>query len=285
MRKPVIILLFAALFGCENPEMKNDRPTIKINFYESIQSLLSKSTAPLSKDCNSDICFFEFDISSASPNKAVLTVESRNQPMVFDDVISAALMTYKSDTLSNSYVTLNGVAPNSEHELAMNYFSELLDKLSKAGWQRYIYPNEARIPATESSKFKDVDEVLGTPVATGPWQDPTLGLDKNGWLSMPMFSNWLLYRDNEYLKLTVQRENDTQAPREKGSYLFTLTFRSEADFYKGFVDDEDRENWKALLPAELKRMAQERAQTEARLKKMGIAIDEDYQDPPIKALE
>ena len=26
-------------------------------------------------------------------------------------------------------------------------------------------------------------------------------------------------------------------------------------------------------------------QTEARLKKMGIAIDEDYQDPPIKALE
>jgi len=32
-------------------------------------------------------------------------------------------------------------------------------------------------------------------------------------------------------------------------------------------------------------MAQERAQTEACLKKMGIAIDEDYQDPPIKALE
>ena len=32
-------------------------------------------------------------------------------------------------------------------------------------------------------------------------------------------------------------------------------------------------------------MAQERAQTEARLKQMGIAIDENYQDPPIKALE
>ncbi|MBI6927230.1 MULTISPECIES: hypothetical protein [Pseudomonas] len=36
---------------------------------------------------------------------------------------------------------------------------------------------------------------------------------------------------------------------------------------------------------ELKRMAHERAQTEARLRKMGISIDEDYQDPPIKALE
>ena len=285
MPRPVIIVMFAALHGCGNSEMKNDRPTIKINFHEPIQSLLPQSTAPLSKDCNSDICFFEFDTSSASPNTAVLTFESSNQPMVFDDVISAALVSYKSDTLLNSYVTLNGAAPNSEHELAMNYFSELQDKLSKAGWQRYIYPNEARIPATEISKFKDVDEVLGIPVATGPWRDPTLGLNKNGWLSMPMFSNWLLYRDNEYLKVTVQRENGAQAPREKGSYLFTLTFRREADFYKGFVDDEDRENWKALVPAELKRMAQERAQTEARLKKMGIAIDEDYQDPSIKALE
>lgn len=109
-------------------------------------------------------------------------------------------MTYKSDTLANSYATLNGVAPNSEHELAMNYFSEHLDKLSKAGWQRYIYPNETIKPATVSSKFKDVDGALGAAVVTGAWQDPTLGLDKDGWLSMPMFSNWLLYRDNEYLK-------------------------------------------------------------------------------------
>ncbi|HYQ52331.1 MAG TPA: hypothetical protein VES70_18130 [Pseudomonas sp.] len=37
--------------------------------------------------------------------------------------------------------------------------------------------------------------------------------------------------------------------------------------------------------SEINRMAHERVQTEARLKKMGIAIDENYQDPPIKALE
>ena len=37
--------------------------------------------------------------------------------------------------------------------------------------------------------------------------------------------------------------------------------------------------------SKINRMAPERAQTEARLKKMGIAIDENYQDPPIKALE
>ena len=64
-----------------------------------------------------------------------------------------------------------------------------------------------------------------------------------------------------------------------------MDVRSEPEFYKDFLASDDREDWKKLLPAELKRMAQERAQTEARLKKMGIAIDEDYQDPPIKALE
>ncbi|MFK0314562.1 hypothetical protein ACIQUF_25455, partial [Pseudomonas sp. NPDC090233] len=284
MRKPLIFLLFSALLGCENSEMKNDNPTIKINFDEPVQSLLSKSTAPLSRDCNGDLCFFEFDIPSDHPNKAVVIIESKSQPMVFDDVISAALMTHKSDTLSNSYITLNGVKPNSEHELAMDYFNELIAKLSKAGWQRYIYPNEARIPATEASKFKDIEEVLGSSVSTGPWQDPTLKLDKDQWLSFPMFSNWLMYRGNLYLKVTVQRENDPDAPKETGSYLFTLTFKSERDFYQGFLDDEDRGKLTTLLPAELKCMAQERAQTEARLKKMGIAIDEDYQDPPIKAL-
>jgi len=285
MRKTLAIVVIAALFGCENSDMKNDKPTININFNEPIQSLLSASTASLSRDCNSDICFYEFDTSSDSPNKAILTIDSGGQSLVLEEVIGAMLMTYKSDFLANSYITLNGVKPDTEHALAMQYFNETIAKLNKAGWQRYIYPNEARIPGAEAKKFKEIDEIFGAPVGTGPWQDPALKLSKDQWLSLPMFNNWLFYKDSEYLKLTVQRENNSKAPKEIGSYLFTLTFRSESDFYKGFIDDQEHDNWQKLLPAELKRMAQERAQTEARLKQMGIAIDENYQDPPIKALE
>jgi len=100
-----------------------------------------------------------------------------------------------------------------------------------------------------------------------------------------MISTWYFHKDGVYLLFRVQREDSEKAPQKMGSYLFTLTFESEAEFYKSFVKNEYREDWIKLLPAELNRMAQERAQTEARLKKMGIAIDEDYQDPPIKALE
>ena len=111
-------------------------------------------------------------------------------------------------------------------------------------------------------------------------------LNAEEWLALPMINTWYFYKSGVYLLFRVQREKNTQAPQKFGSYLFTLNFESESEFYKGFVEGEkNRANWKTLVPAELKRMAQERAQTEARLKKMGIAIDETYQDPPIKALE
>ncbi|MFJ4445626.1 hypothetical protein ACIPZ8_26520 [Pseudomonas sp. NPDC089422] len=265
--------------------MKTATPTINFRMNESVQKIFDSSSAPLSKDCNSTLCMYQFDIPSSSPNKAKVTISSASASLIFDDVISAALSTYKSDQLNHAYITLGGVPSNARHEQAIDYFYTLLDKLHAAGWKRYILPDEARIPGTQADKFDDPDMVLGTPVSTGPWKDPALKLKKEEWLSLPMFSSWYFNKDDVYVLLRVQRENSSGEEKTLGSYLFTLTFRTESEFYKGFVDDEAREKWTTLLPAELKRMAQERAQTEARLKKMGIAIDEDYQDPPIKALE
>ncbi|MGN8261967.1 hypothetical protein ACLEJW_21895 [Pseudomonas sp. SMSB3] len=260
-------------------------PTVNFRMNESVQKIFDSSTAPLSKDCNSTLCMYQFDLPSSSPDKAKVTIASTSAPLILDDVIGASLSTYKSDQLSHAYLTLGGVPSNARHEQAIDYFYSLLDKLNAAGWKRYILPDEARIPGTQAGKFDDPDMVLGTPASTGPWKDPALKLEKEEWLSLPMFSSWYFNKDDVYLLLRVQRESSSGEENTLGSYLFTLTFRTEADFYKGFVDDENREKWKSRLPAELNRMAQERAQTEARLKKMGIAVDEDYQDPPIKALE
>ena len=265
--------------------MKTTTSTINFRMNESVQKIFDSSTAPLSKDCNSTLCMYQFDIPSSSPDKAKLTIFSASAPLVLDDVISVALSTYKSDQLNHAYITLGGVPSNARHEQALEYFYTLLDNLHATGWKRYIMPDEARIPGTQAEKFDDPDLILGTPVSTGPWKDPALKLKKEEWLSLPMFSSWYFNKDDVYLLLRVQRENSSREEKTLGSYLFTLTVRTEAEFYKGFVDDEEHEKWASFLPAELKRMAQERAQTEARLKKMGIAIDEDYQDPPIKALE
>ena len=252
---------------------------------EPVQQVLSASTAPLTEDCSTNLCMYQFDIPASSPNKAKATIASASAPLMLDDVIAATLSTYKSNQLNHAYITLGGVPSDGRHELAIEYFYKLIENLHSNGWKRYIMPDEARIPGSQAKKLVDPGTILGMPVSTGPWKDPALILGKAEWLSLPMLNSWYFNKDDVYLLVRVQREHSSKDGESFGSYLFTLTFRTESEFYKGFVEDEERDNWKALLPAELKRMAQERAQTEARLKQMGIAIDENYQDPPIKALE
>ncbi|GLH33862.1 hypothetical protein BR1R5_32500 [Pseudomonas sp. BR1R-5] len=232
------------------------------------------------------LCLYEFSLTFSEPLRADLEVISKTGNLEFNDIISTTLRTFDGNNIDKANITLGGVEPESEHTQAIDYFYRQVGKLQESGWLRYIFPDEARVSGSQAHKLNDARSILGVPVETGPWNDPTLKLTKEEWLAMPMFSSWYFYKDGTYLLLQVQRQKSEIAPEERGSYLFTLTFESETEFYKSFVEGEkDRKDWKALVPAELKRMAQERAQTEARLKKMGIAIDESYQDPPIKALE
>ncbi|MGN8261973.1 hypothetical protein ACLEJW_21950 [Pseudomonas sp. SMSB3] len=266
--------------------MNENKSTIRFQIDAPIDNALASSSTTFKKDCMQGVCLYKFSLSFANPVRANLSIDSKTGSLNFDDVVSTTLGTFESNIINNARVTLGGVPEDSEHEQAMRYFNQQVEKLLSAGWERYIFQNEARVSGEEAYKFENPRSILGKPVGTGPWKDPALKLSAEEWLTLPTINSWYFYRDGVYLIFRVQREKNTQAPQKLGSYLFTLNFESESDFYKGFVEGEkDRENWKALVPAELKRMAQERAQTEARLKKMGIAIDEDYQDPPIKALE
>jgi len=284
MRKIFCAILFTTLTACGDSSM-NKELIIRSDLNGTIENMLSSSTASFDKDCNSSLCFYDFDVPAESTNKATAFLTSSGSPLIFNDVISAVFITHDGSIITDTNIILNGVAENSRHAEAAIYFYETLDKLKAAGWQRYIFPSEARITGAEAKKFDHFDEVLGVPVGTGPWKDPALKLNQTDWLAMPTINSWYFYKNGNYLQLRVQRKNSLQEPQERGTYLFSLNFQTEAEFYKSFVESDDREKWTTLLPAELKRMAQERALTEARLKKMGIAIDEDYQDPPIKALE
>nr|WP_241895292.1 hypothetical protein [Pseudomonas syringae] len=130
-----------------------------------------------------------------------------------------------------------------------------------------------------------MNEVLGRPVMTGPWSDPTIRLPEELWRSMPIFSDWSFYRGNEYLTVSVQREDSEKDSSKTGTYLFTLTFKSEKRFFSEYFDHSDRNRIKELLPDLLKKLASQRATAESRLKEMGVAIDERYQNPTINILE
>ena len=52
---------------------------------------------------------------------------------------------------------------------------------------------------------------------------------------MPIFSDWSFYRGNEYLTVSVQREDSEKEPSKTGTYLFTLTFKSEKRFFQSIL--------------------------------------------------
>lgn len=286
MYKPLGFTLFLFLMACGESQMGSNKPIVQFQINKNIQNAISNSSVEFKKDCMLGICLYKYSLSFASGHRAAIDINPGSSTSLhYTDGVGVTLGTYESDTVNDAEIILGGVDPKSSHSLAMNYFRDQADALLVKGWHRFIMPNEARVSGSQAKKFDSPRSVLGKPIGTGPWNDPTLVLSQEEWLAMPMFSSWYFYKDGVYLTLRVQRENSESAPEEKGSYLFTLTIESEAEFYKGFFESEDREQWTILLPGELKRMAQERAQTEARLKKMGIAIDESYQNPSIKALE
>jgi len=285
MFKPILYCMLPTLTACGDSAMTDKKHSIKFKVDSQITEALSASSVDFKKDCMLGLCLYKFGLTFSEPLRANLSVELDTGTLEFNDTISTTLRTFEGNIIDKASVTLGGIEPESKHTQAIEYFYQQVEKLRKSGWHRYIFPNEARVPGSQAKEFENPRSILGEPVGTGPWNDPELRLTTEEWLAMPMFSSWYFYKDGVHLLLRVQREKSESAPQERGSYLFTLTFESESEFFKGFVDNEKREEWKVLLPAELKRMAQERAQTEARLKKMGIAIDENYQDPPIKALE
>ena len=273
------------LTGCEASDMAAKEREIKVSLGGSIDTVLSSTAVKLRKDCDDAMCLFKFVVPSRSSDLITVKMQSVSSTLTIENVHSTTIVTSPSGLITAVDVDTAGVASNAKHEDAMAYFSRQMQNLKATGWHRYIFPDEARIPSSEVSKFKDMYEVLGKDVGSGPWMDPYLERSKEVWVSMRMFDPWRLYNGDEYLTFRVQRENSEDDPQNHGSYLFSWTFESENEFYAQFVKGEDRKRWKELLPAELARMAKEREKTEAQLKKMGIQIDESYKDakPPVKA--
>jgi len=280
-----MIAAFILLTGCEASDMNTKNREIELSLGVSIDTVLASTSVKLRKDCDDTMCLYQFIVPSKSSELITVKVRSASTILAIENVSSTTIVTNPLGLITDIDVYVAGVSTNAKHEDAMAYFYQQVQNLNAAGWQRYIFPNEARIPGTEAGKFTNINEVLGKNVGTGPWMDPNLKLTKQVWVSLPMINTWMFYSGHEYLDLMVQRENSKDDPQNRGSYLFTWTFKSESEFYAEFVRAEDHARWRELLPAELTRMGKERQKTEAQLKKMGIKIDENYKDakPPVEA--
>lgn len=72
-----------------------------------------------------------------------------------------------------------------------------------------------------------------------------------------------------------------EAPQERSTYLFSLKFQTAADLWRSDFPEDQRARWTERMPAALKKRARLREVEETKARAAGIAIDEDYRDPPI----
>lgn len=246
MRFSVCLTLFL-LSGCGDERIKEHE--VKLWLGNTIDAVKQELGAELSSECDADLCWYRYRKATRSGDFLTLILGGKK---AFDiqDIFAFSVPVYKQDAHNIELINLSPVGPpeDSKHSDAESEFYTLLAKLQASGWKRYIRLGEPRVLSTEINKFNTINKVLGKPVLTGPWTDPATRLSNEMWRSMPLTNDWFLYRDNEYLTLSVQRENSDSEPLERGTYLFTLTFKSEKDFFPNTSTMQIASDWPNYCP-------------------------------------
>lgn len=283
--KRLVLALTLLLAGCDNSDGPRVRD-VTIWLQDPLAHLQTPLGDDVDKDCFQGTCTLNFTQPSASGN--VLRVQLGGaKPFRLNGVFSLTAVGYEEDRYRIAEITLMPASPptNSLHSEARTAFYQLLAQLGVAGWQRFIMQDSARLPGAEFNHTARIEQALPQASLNLPFNDPAVPLNLAQWRSLPLISQWYFYRDDEYLSIIVQRENSDSAPDERGTYLFMLTFKTETQQYQSYFTADDRPRWKSLLPALLKQMAQTRTENEARMRDIGVTIDEHYRDPTIGALD
>ncbi|MCU1747894.1 hypothetical protein [Pseudomonas sp. 6D_7.1_Bac1] len=294
--KPLWIAVLLLLSACNDSSselehrMANQPPIIELKLLESIKDNLEKSPVTFSDSCMSelDVCWYKVERSANDANLPTVKVSNADLSLTLENAVNIAVVADKrtTDDIENLNVILRGLPKGSTHEQYRHLIFNLIDQIKAAGWSHYFMPDDPRISGSQMDRIASADGVLGRYVSSHPWLDPDYQLDLKRWLQVGTFYDWYFYNNGVYLHLKAWKRNSEDAPTEKATYLISLEFLSEREFWlSGFTEEQDRLHWKQLLPARLKGYKEARLALEEKARAAGIEIDETYQDPPIKALE
>jgi hypothetical protein len=285
-------LLFFFLGACGDADtgsgsMAGKKSLVEIQLQESIDSLLTASPVKFSEGCMSQVnmCWYRIDKSFGDNNLPSVKV---NGALILDDVAGVSIAVDKDvgGNIENLDLSIRSLTDNSRHEEYQAFLYSLLEKIKSAGWRHYYSPTDPRISGSQLDKIASPDEVLGSYVLSHPWLDPDYKISLSTWLKVGKFYEWHFYNDGNYLTLRAWRHDSDDAPDERGTYLVSLNFTTEREYWSvAFSESKDKARWKELLPGLLKNYKAIRDTHEKKAIDAGIEIDNSYQDPPIKALE
>jgi len=294
MRKTFILIALLLLAACEKTNtldrqhMEDKNPIIEINLHEDIDQVISRSPLKFEPDCLPavGVCWYEISNSANSKNLPTASIDSGKRRLLLKNAprISTVISEQYGKKIENINISLRGLPDNSLHEDQQNTLYTIIEGLQRAGWKHYYRRSDPRISGKEMDKINTPVDVLGKITFSHPWLDPNYKIDLKRWLEIGSFYDWYFYNDNTYLHLRAWRRLSEEAPEERGTYLITLNFSTEAEFWRTHFQGKDKLRWKELLPEKLESYKQRRAEREDKARAAGIDIDETYQDPPIQAL-
>jgi hypothetical protein len=291
--KPLWLIIFCLLLtACNDSEsnMTNITTPVEIVFNSPIKNLLDTSDNEFSPQCMKDLelCWYKIEKSANDKNLPNAVVKNGSSSLNLKQITNITIFVDEmvGNQIENLNITLRGLPDNSTHEQQKTFTYQIIEDIKTSGWKHYYFVEDPRISGSQTNKIKSPDNVVGHSVSSHPWLDPHYPLDIDHWLKISPFYYWNFYNNGAYLSLKAWRRDSNDNPTKTGTYLISLEFKSEREFWKdGITDKTDRLNWKELLPARIESFHATRLKIEEKARAAGIEIDESYQDPPIHALE
>lgn len=295
--KKILVVIMLLVGGCDDSSnlakssiMTTQPITIDIELLTPIENITARPSNPFTESCMDQLnmCWYKIQKSANDTDLPTINIKNNNSILSLEHVINTTIAANRNTTknIENLNIILRGLPKESTHTQYRDLIFDLIGKIKKSGWSHFYLPEDPRIPGSQMDKISTPDKVLGQYVSSHPWLDPDYQLDINRWLKIGSFYRWYFYNNGAYLNLKAWKQNDKAVPSEKATYLITLEFQSEREFWlSGITDKEDRLHWKELLPERLNTYRKARLELEKKARSAGIEIDDSYQDPPIHALE
>ncbi|MEG2568951.1 MAG: hypothetical protein RSA84_22370, partial [Acinetobacter sp.] len=288
-----LFLLFLLIGACGDTSDKsvgsaNEKSsTVEIQMQADASSVVAASPLTFSEACMSvvNMCWYEIEKSFGDSDLPTVIV---NKSLSLEHVANINITVDKdaSTNVEDVQLSIRSLPDNSRHEEYQQFLYGLLDKVKAAGWRHYYSPSDPRISGSQMDKIKLPDEVMGDYVMSHPWLDPDYRLDLDRWLKFGSFHTWYFFKDDNYLTVQAWSRNSDKAPAERGTYLVSLHFTTQSEYWRAIFDKaEEKDQWSKLLPKKLKEYQAVREAREKKARAAGIEIDQSYQDPVIRALQ
>ncbi|WP_241190465.1 hypothetical protein [Pseudomonas chlororaphis] len=268
--------------------MKSEVKSINIQLGSPVEDLLTQSPVKFSSDClaAANICWHEINQSRDDQNLLSVRIIQSKGALELDQVVSLGIVADDdiSKDIEEVEATFRGLPDNSTHEDNRALVYNLIEKLKSAGWHKYYFPSDPRIPGSELDKFDWKKSVFGRSPLSHPLFDPDREMSLEQWTGSGMLYDWYLYSGDYLAHIKVVRNSEV-ASTETGTYLIKIELTSLNTFWQNSFEEEERPNWKKLFPEHLKALLLLRSEAESKARTAGVEIDQSYQAPAMEQVD